>query len=87
MTANEAIRRLRMASALTALVLGGLVLVLLAVTLPVAVANHIFRFSDVPNLVVVSRPLEPAHVSVWLAPDGATARGMPHGSRASTASS
>jgi hypothetical protein len=38
-------------------------------------------------LSVVNRSLEPAHVSVWLAPDGATARETPHGSRASTASS
>ena len=36
---------------------------------------------------VVNRSLEPAHVSVWLPPDVATARGTPHGTRASRASS
>ena len=38
-------------------------------------------------LSVVNRSLEPAHLPVWLAPGGATGRGTPHGSRASTASS
>jgi len=51
MTASKAIRRY--ASPRTALMLGGLVLVLLAATLPVAVANHIFALHDVPNLVLV----------------------------------
>jgi hypothetical protein len=36
---------------------------------------------------VVHRSLEPAQVSVWLPPDGAAARGAPHGSRARRASS
>jgi len=53
MTAIEAIRRTRFASPLTALVLGGLVLALLAVTFPVAVANHLFVLHDVPNLVFI----------------------------------
>jgi len=38
-------------------------------------------------LSVVHRSLEPAHLSVWFVPDAAAARGTPHGSRASTASS
>lgn len=38
-------------------------------------------------LSVVHRSLEPAHASVWLPPDVATARGTPHGTRASRASS
>jgi hypothetical protein len=38
-------------------------------------------------LSVVHRSLEPAHLSVWFAPDAAAARGTPHESRASTASS
>jgi hypothetical protein len=53
MTDSEPDGRLRLASPLTALLLGGLVLALLAATLPVAVANHIFTVNDVPNLVLI----------------------------------
>ena len=38
-------------------------------------------------LSAVYRSLEPAHLSVWLPPDGSAARGTPRGSRASRASS
>ena len=45
--------RSRLASPLTALLLGGLVLALLAVTFPVAVASHSLGIGDVPNLIVI----------------------------------
>jgi hypothetical protein len=53
MTESQRDGYLRLASPLTALVLGGLVLALLAATLPVAVANHIFTVHDIPNLVLI----------------------------------
>jgi hypothetical protein len=99
MTTSDDTRRLRLASPLTALVLGAVVLALLAATIPVASANHIFALHDLQTVVlivtttvadllsVVHRSLEPAHLSVWFAPGGAADRGTPHGSRALTASS
>ena len=53
MTESDETRRFRLASPLTALALGGLVLALLTVTLPVALANHTFTLHDVPNLVLI----------------------------------
>jgi hypothetical protein len=46
-------RRLRLASPLTALVLGAVVLALLAATIPVASANHIFALHDLPTVVLI----------------------------------
>jgi hypothetical protein len=46
-------RRFRRGSPLTALVLGGLVLALLATTLPIALANRTFTVHDIPNLVLI----------------------------------
>ena len=53
MTASEHRRHRRLASPLTALVLSGLVLALLATTLPVALGSHVFALDDVPNLVLI----------------------------------
>jgi hypothetical protein len=53
MTPSDGNRRSRLASPLTAFVLGGVVLALLAVTFPVAVANHLFVLHDVPTLVLI----------------------------------
>ena len=75
MSARDETGRFRLASALTATVLGVLVLALLAVALPVALANHIFVLHDVPTVVllvtttvvgvVVARHL-PANPMGWL---------------------
>jgi hypothetical protein len=53
MTANDDTRRLRLTPALTALVLGMVVLALLAATIPVASANHIFALHDLPTVVLI----------------------------------
>jgi hypothetical protein len=53
MTANDDTRRLRLASPLTALVLGAAVLALLAATIPVASANHIFALHDLQTVVLI----------------------------------
>ncbi len=53
MTASDDTRRLRLASPLTALVLGAVVLALLAATIPVASANHIFALHDLQTVVLI----------------------------------
>jgi hypothetical protein len=53
MTTSDDTRRLRLASPLTALVLGAVVLALLAATIPVASANHIFALHDLQTVVLI----------------------------------